>query len=101
MPHRRNCIPGAFPFGARICLEFMNRKFFPFSCPRWVVAAVLAGLGGLSDCSLASESAPANTNSQPAALEALIADVLKHNPELNFYRAEITAAKGERRTAAT
>jgi cobalt-zinc-cadmium efflux system outer membrane protein len=26
--------------------------------------------------------------------------VLEHNPELNFYRAEIAAAKGERRTAA-
>src|SRR6266404_4356498 len=101
MPHRRNCFPGAFPFGARICFEFMNREFFPFFCPRSLVAAVLAGLGGLSDCFLAAESAPANTNSQSAALEALVADVLEHNPELNFYRAEIAAAKGERRTAAT
>jgi hypothetical protein len=30
----------------------------------------------------------------------MVADVLEHNPELNFYRAEIAAAKGERRTAA-
>ena len=35
-----------------------------------------------------------------ATLEALVADVVERNPELNFYRAEIAAAKGERRTAA-
>ncbi len=79
----------------------MNRKFVPFSCPSWQVAAVLAGLGSVSHLSHAAEPAPATTNSQPAALEALVADVLEHNPELNFYRAEIAAAKGERRAAAT
>jgi cobalt-zinc-cadmium efflux system outer membrane protein len=79
----------------------MNRKFVPFSCPSWHVAAVLAGLGSVSHLSHAAESAPAATNSQPAALEALVADVLEHNPELNFYRAEIAAAKGERRAVAT
>ena len=36
----------------------------------------------------------------PATLEALVAEVVERNPELNFYRAEIAAAKGERRTAA-
>src|SRR6266498_2745806 len=102
MPHRWNCFPGTFPFGARIRFAFiMNRKFVPFSCPSWQVAAVLAGLGSVSHLSHAAEPAPATTNSQPAALEALVADVLEHNPELNFYRAEIAAAKGERRTAAT
>ncbi len=42
-----------------------------------------------------------STNAIPVALEALVVDVVEHNPELNFYRAEIAAAKGERRTAAT
>ena len=42
-----------------------------------------------------------STNAVPVALEALVVDVVEHNPELNFYRAEIAAAKGERRTAAT
>ncbi len=37
----------------------------------------------------------------PVALEALVAEVVEHNPELDFYRAEVAAAKGERRTAAT
>ena len=42
-----------------------------------------------------------STNAIPVALEALVVDVVEHNPELNFYRAEIAAAKGEHRTAAT
>ena len=42
-----------------------------------------------------------STNAVPVALEALVVDVVEHNPELNFYRAEIAAAKGERRTAAS
>ena len=41
-----------------------------------------------------------STNVAPATLEALVAEVVERNPELNFYRAEIAAAKGERRTAA-
>lgn len=41
------------------------------------------------------------TNASPIALEALVAEVVEHNPELNFYRAEVAAAKGEQRTAAT
>ncbi len=79
----------------------MNRNTFELSCSRWLVAALLTGLGSVPHFSDAAESAPANTNVQPAALEALVADVLEHNPELNFYRAEIAAAEGERRTAAT
>ena len=47
------------------------------------------------------DSPLANTNAPSVVLDALVADVLEHNPELNFYRAEIAAAKGERRTAAT
>ena len=43
---------------------------------------------------------PPSTNPVPVTLEALVADVVDHNPELNFYRAEIDAARGERRSAA-
>lgn len=35
-----------------------------------------------------------------ASIEALVAEVLASNPELNFYRAEVAVAKGERRGAA-
>lgn len=49
--------------------------------------------------SSALTNAPAATNS--ISLDALVADVLEHNPELNFYAAEIAAAKGERRTVGT
>ena len=42
-------------------------------------------------------------NPEPAtkemALDALVRQALEKNPELNFYAAEIAAAKGERRTA--
>ncbi len=41
-----------------------------------------------------------STPAVPGSLKALVADVVEHNPELNFYRAEIAAAKGERRNAA-
>jgi cobalt-zinc-cadmium efflux system outer membrane protein len=49
---------------------------------------------------------PASTTNPPPAtnsvsLDALVADILQHNPELKFYTAEIAAAKGERRTAGT
>ena len=40
-----------------------------------------------------------STNDVPVTLEAMVAHVVEHNPELEFYRAEIAAAKGERRTA--
>jgi len=43
---------------------------------------------------------PLSTNVEPAKLEALVAEVVERNLELNFYRAEIAVAKGERRTAA-
>ena len=47
-------------------------------------------------------NAPVATNAiNVTTLDALVTAVLEHNPELNFYRAEIAAAKGERRTAAT
>ena len=45
----------------------------------------------------AAEAVPVNT----VPLDALVAEVVEHNPELNFYRAEMAAAKGERRTAGT
>ena len=47
------------------------------------------------------ESPTAGSNASTVTLDALVADVLEHNPELNFYRAEIAAATGERRTAAS
>lgn len=50
---------------------------------------------------VASACAAESTVTHPVSIDALVADVLAHNPELNFYRAEIAAAKGERRTAGT
>jgi cobalt-zinc-cadmium efflux system outer membrane protein len=53
----------------------------------------------------AEEPQRAATKSGEAAkavtLDALVAESLEKNPELNFYKAEIAAAKGERRTSGT
>lgn len=63
----------------------------------------LAALAAMSICpagrAAVSALAGGSTN-QSLTLEGLVAEVLEHNPELNFYRAEIAAAEGERRTAA-
>jgi len=41
------------------------------------------------------------TNAPTVTLDTVVAEVLEENPELNFYKAEIAAAKGEKRSAAT
>lgn len=43
--------------------------------------------------------AAAGQNQNPRALEALVAEALRQNPELAFYEAELSAARGERRQA--
>src|SRR5713226_5694072 len=48
-----------------------------------------------------SASTRATGPTNQTTLEAVVADVLEHNPEVNFYSAEIAAAKGGARTAAT
>ncbi len=49
---------------------------------------------------LAQSTPPRPISTNPVVtLERLTADVLEKNPELNFYQAEISAAKGERTTA--
>ncbi len=78
----------------------MSRNFFQILCPCWLVTVVLTGFSGAVHSSEAAESPSANTNAPAIALDALVTDVLENNPELNFYRAEIAAAKGGRRTAA-
>jgi cobalt-zinc-cadmium efflux system outer membrane protein len=53
-------------------------------------------------CFSAPPEEPDNAASAPTnalTLDALVADILAHNPELNFYKAEVAAAKGERRSA--
>lgn len=49
--------------------------------------------------SSAAEPQATRADIASTTVEALIADVLEHNPELAFYRAEIAAAGGERQTA--
>lgn len=65
---------------------------------RWI-ALCLAALSSGSQLPEAAEAVSGRTNALPTTLEALVADVLERNPELNFYRAEIAAAQGEGRSA--
>src|SRR5207249_5288230 len=76
----------------------MKQLSVRLSSARSLVVAVATGIRVLLVAN-AAESPPANTNAPSVALDTLVADVLEHNPELNFYHAEIAAAKGERRTA--
>jgi outer membrane protein, heavy metal efflux system len=66
----------------------MKRSFVSFSL-------VSVGLFTLVAAVLADE----NTVTNEVTLEVLVADALEHNPELKFYRAEISAAKGDLQNA--
>ncbi len=68
-----------------------------------IVPVMLCGSVLLAAESMAQESLSAKTNvqAQAVSLDALVAEALEKNPELNFYKAEIAVAKGERRQAGT
>ena len=63
-------------------------------------------IGGVLSCDAYGAQRAADSSNVSASLEQMtidqvVADVLERNPEVNFYSAEIAAAKGEVRTAAT
>ena len=60
----------------------------------------VALIGAAQIKSLADEPQMA-AKSRGVTLDMLVAEALEKNPELNFYKAEIAAAKGERRSAGT
>ena len=66
---------------------------------KWRATAICTGLvlNGSSLSAIAAEAA--DTNAPALTMEALVADILANNPELNFYKAEVAAAKGERQGA--
>ncbi len=80
-------------------VSFMKRNSLKTLCRPWL-AVGLAGLGSAAPLASGAETSSASTNTPSVTLEAVVADVLEHNPELNFYKAEIAVARGERRTAA-
>lgn len=61
------------------------------------VCAVAIAPVKAADAVSAATNAPAITNQM--SLDDLVGEALEKNPELNFYRAEIAAAKGGRKTA--
>ena len=82
--------------------DFMKLIIVKFYGLAMVAVAVAFGSLRASDVestSTGSTNLPAATNEM--TIDALVQEALEKNPELNFYRAEIAAAKGERRTAGT
>ena len=64
------------------------------ACAAILIGGVFASRAyGAESSSTGSTKATAPTNQ--ITLDAVVADVLEHNPELNFYSAEIAATKGE------
>jgi len=63
------------------------------------VFAVLLAAGTLNSVPGAEMNDIARGTAIDLSVEALVQEALLKNPELNFYQAEIAAAKGERRTA--
>lgn len=62
---------------------------------------LIPALGSAALGATTNEAVAPATSPNTVTLDALVSEALEKNPELNFYAAEIAAAKGERRTAGT
>lgn len=71
----------------------------PKNCLRLLLGLSLLNAAQMCVAETLNSKSPATTN--VVALEDLVFEILEHNPELGFYKAEILAAEGERRTATT
>jgi cobalt-zinc-cadmium efflux system outer membrane protein len=85
-----------------LSLIFMKRNILKF----YVVTITAVAAASNSVRAAEVESTPAvvmssSTTTNEMTFDALVQEALEKNPELNFYRAEIAATKGERRTADT
>lgn len=78
---------------ASVAVYFLSFEFMK----QFVVFCSLAcaGLSGFGKISFAQQHVATNE----VTLDSLVNHALANNPELNFYRAEIAAAKGERKSA--
>jgi len=64
----------------------------------WIWVALAVPGTAAWNCSAAGEEAAVTTNA--VTLDALVAEALERNPELQFYQAELAAAKAGRKSAA-
>lgn len=76
----------------------MLKNWVCFSSSSWVVTLGVASLSGLLS-SRGAEGVPVRATTNSITMAALAAEVVKFNPEVNYYRDEIGVAKGERRLA--
>jgi len=72
---------------------------FSAACAVFLIGGVL--VLNADGAERATGSSNVNAPTGQMTLDQVVAAALEHNPELNFYSAEIAAAKGEARTAAT
>jgi outer membrane protein, heavy metal efflux system len=78
-------------------IDFMKLNILSFSFLTAALAVAAVGPVNAADTPAAATNAPAMTNQ--LSLVDLVGEALADNPELNFYRAEITAAQGGRKSA--
>ena len=86
----------------RLWCDFMKSNVLLKLCCMISVAVLVASSTTFhADGAERPASAKATAPTNQMTLDAVVADILEHNPEVNFYSAEIAAAKGGARTAAT
>src|SRR5947208_2407134 len=73
------------------------KRYSVLKCLRAAAMLLTALKVGLCFSAVPEEPGSAPTNA--LKLEALVTEILANNPELNFYKAEVAAAKGERQSA--
>lgn len=78
---------------------FVCRLFCAFAVTVMAASASISQADGAEAERPAADSRKPLSPTAPLTLEAVVADVVAHNPEANFYHAEIAAAKGGARTA--
>jgi len=76
---------------------FMNCVYSSLLCR--FGSLVMLGVSTLMVASQETSNGRLANVASPLTMEALVQEVLQSNPEIEFYRAEIAAAKGELRTA--
>lgn len=85
-------------YAAAACLPFLNSKSGVLMKRILVCGlAVMAALGSAAAAVVTNEAASTAVNR--VTLDALVAQALRENPEFQFYRAELTAAKAGRKAA--
>jgi cobalt-zinc-cadmium efflux system outer membrane protein len=77
----------------------MKQSFLKTGMGRIWVRVCLTSVAGIAPLASGVDSRENTNNTLPLTVETLVSSVLEHNPELAFYKSEISAARGERLAA--